>query len=701
MKKFYLIIAIAVLVFSLHAQTRPYCTASGSTNHEHITNVQFGTIDNPSGNDAYADYTNISTTVDNGQSLTITVQIGSYFSNDFTTVWVDWNQDDDFADTGESYSVTGNQTQTGTILVPAAALPGATRMRVRMQWTGTPDPCGTTSYGEVEDYTVVLSAGDNDIKAISVTGDIQPHVGVPRTYTVTVENCGNFDQTTYTVHLMMEATPNDIELGNVAGLPILSDQLIPYDFSWTPTVEGFVNLYGTTNLANDENIYNDDSPPLIVEVLPSQTGIAGNIIDISGLPVFDAQVLIEELMIVAYSDSNGYYEMTNVTPGTYTVTVSHQDFSSQTLNNVVIVLDQLTLLDFTLINGGSISGTVLNEIGEAIPQVLVSIDNAALSMYTDNAGAYSFTNVLTGVYSITASLIAHESQTNTGVTVVAGQDTQSDFTLNRKAAYTANVSVTYGEVDSVTITLTDEIGSELYTTITDTSGTYTFDPIEPTTYTVTAEKPGYETYTLTGLVLGLAVEYTEDIALAEWISAPQNLAVDNFTALFTWDDVIQTRGVSHYKVFLEGNYVDTSSTSQFQFDVEDLTLGTTYTAGVSAVFVTDDSEIVTVEFTYTDIANDNPEQPAYTGIVSCYPNPFNPTTNIVFNLAKPQATELVVYNILGQRVKTLHNGQLDSGQHTMQWTGDNESGKSVASGVYYCVLKTCSKREVQKLLLMK
>jgi DNA-binding beta-propeller fold protein YncE len=141
-----------------------YCTASANNcNYEHISIVQVGTIYNNSGSTCtgYSDYTSMSTTMVIGGSYPITVTNGQPYSDDQCGIWVDWNQDDDFYDAGETITVSGSPglgPYTATIIPPVGAVTGNTRIRIRITWTGTLSPCGTTDWGEVEDYTVVVAS---------------------------------------------------------------------------------------------------------------------------------------------------------------------------------------------------------------------------------------------------------------------------------------------------------------------------------------------------------------------------------------------------------------------------------------------------------------------------------------------------------------------------------------------------------------
>ena len=84
-----------------------------------------------------------------------------------------------------------------------------------------------------------------------------------------------------------------------------------------------------------------------------------------------------------------------------------------------------------------------------------------------------------------------------------------------------------------------------------------------------------------------------------------------------------------------------------------------------------------------------------------YPNPFNPTTKIRFAVAEAGHVSLVVYNALGQTVRTLSNGYQPTGYHTITWDGTDEVGNVVPSGVYIYRLSNGEQSFSKKMLMLK
>lgn len=86
-----------------------------------------------------------------------------------------------------------------------------------------------------------------------------------------------------------------------------------------------------------------------------------------------------------------------------------------------------------------------------------------------------------------------------------------------------------------------------------------------------------------------------------------------------------------------------------------------------------------------------------------YPNPFNSDTLIRFTLPVRTVVELAVFDLVGQQVAMLASGERQAGTCTIQWEGRDDSGRELASGVYFYRLRAGGGKrvEVRKLLLLQ
>ena len=162
------------------------CTASSAMCDEYINKVELNTINNTSACSVggYGNYLSTSTNLIKGNQYSITVtpdllsQTGSAFTDDEIAVWIDYNNDSDFSDAGEQvgYVLVGTGwSNVFTFTVPTTAVSSAVRMRVRISYStdGAIVPCGQSTYGEVEDYTVNITTSgasllENDLSAITI-----------------------------------------------------------------------------------------------------------------------------------------------------------------------------------------------------------------------------------------------------------------------------------------------------------------------------------------------------------------------------------------------------------------------------------------------------------------------------------------------------------------------------------------------------
>jgi len=108
-------------------------------------------------------------------------------------------------------------------------------------------------------------------------------------------------------------------------------------------------------------------------------------------------------------------------------------------------------------------------------------------------------------------------------------------------------------------------------------------------------------------------------------------------------------------------------------------------------------------YTYTDVKDGEENRTASEAfsLSDNYPNPFNPETRIGYTLAKASHVKLEIFNILGQRIKTIVDEDQTVGKKEITWDGRNEQGEQVASGVYFYRLQAKDFVQTKKMVLMR
>ena len=103
----------------------------------------------------------------------------------------------------------------------------------------------------------------------------------------------------------------------------------------------------------------------------------------------------------------------------------------------------------------------------------------------------------------------------------------------------------------------------------------------------------------------------------------------------------------------------------------------------------------------TSVHDQDGSVPRVFALFQNYPNPFNPVTQIRFSVPKRTKVEISVYNILGQKVKTLLNEELEAGNYTSTWNGKDDKGYDVSSGIYFYKLNSQEFSATKKMLLVR
>ena len=196
-----------------------------------------------------------------------------------------------------------------------------------------------------------------------------------------------------------------------------------------------------------------------------------------------------------------------------------------------------------------------------------------------------------------------------------------------------------------------------------------------------------------------------NITLTDGILGPNSLAHNvhikgNYSYVSHYRDGLRIYDISNPDSIFEAGYYDTYPGSGTQF------------AGAWGAFpffqsgkilISDRSTglyIVSFDATLNGIEN-NPDLPVRYSISPNFPNPFNPTTTIKFEISKSTEVNLIIYNLLGQEITTLVKNNLQAGSYNVMWNGKSKDGNPVASGIYVYAFRAGSYYKTQKMIMMK
>jgi len=253
---------------------------------------------------------------------------------------------------------------------------------------------------------------------------------------------------------------------------------------------------------------------------------------------------------------------------------------------------------------------------------------------------------------------------------------------------------------------------ENYSAYTDVDGNYSLVFIPSGMYTVQASRNWYETVTEEFLLV-FDDEITQvDFTMNELLLPPENIEATivgaGTTALINWDEPDGSSGIrdlENYNIWrlLEGeeeipeNWIFLANIEQsFYLDAnwENLPAGN-YKYAVNAVYLSGESEVVFSNSLEKPVSiDDNILENSSTRLLGCYPNPFSKSTTISFFTAEDtEDTEIIIYNVKGQKVKQF---PIFNNQSSINWNAENQP-----SGIYFVKLKTENFENIRKLLLIR
>ncbi len=273
--------------------------------------------------------------------------------------------------------------------------------------------------------------------------------------------------------------------------------------------------------------------------------------------------------------------------------------------------------------------------------------------------------------------------------------------------FDGNLNVITGEVAGTVTDLDEGFGIEgatitmgTFTTTTDENGDYSMI-LDVGAYTLTCELEGYETYTIDDVLIEEDQTTTVDFQMQNLYLPPQNLTY-TLTApnvILQWNAPAGAVGFTGYKVYRD-DVMLTEITAMLFID-PNVPAGT-HIYYVTAMYGTHESvhsnevEVIIGTGSYPNLI------PAISKLEGNYPNPFNPTTEISYSLSNTGHVTIDIFNVKGELVKTLVNREVIAGTHSVTWMGDDSSGKSITSGIYFYKMRAGGRyTNTRKMILLK
>jgi len=426
-------------------------------------------------------------------------------------------------------------------------------------------------------------------------------------------------------------------------------------------------------------------------------------IDVSGQVVAAPGINLTETFItldgprdyeIQVSDEDGYFNIPWVKGGIYQATaiieLEEGGFFYKTFE--IELNESNSSIAFILDNFETIDGTV---------SALISTENASIAVYDGNqivrtgiadaSGDYSVSGLLPGDYYATASLNGNFFDEQP-ITITASSQTFDfncqEFVYDHMIGFHSEPTDQYQLMPEMGVGIMIS-GDNLIGHENDSFAKLAFiAPFNPDQGSITAQ-------IWDGVALVTEKEVT-NFSEGNW----KTVIFDNFVPIDTDKEYYVGYLVSSFDGVLPAAYHDdgprieggayiriggnwtplNSSTFNFNFCIQGIAIS------MNPSGIDDDLVIIS-----TNILNDN------------YPNPFNPSTTISYNLAEDSNVELTIYNLKGQRVKQLvSSNQLSAGQHSVEWHGTDDAGENVSSGIYLYKLKAGDKyTSTKKMILLK
>lgn len=463
-------------------------------------------------------------------------------------------------------------------------------------------------------------------------------------------------------------------------------------------------------------------------VLPQAGKISGSVQDKNGVPIVSANVYAMQLngynSYYGYSDNTGNYIISGIPSGKYIVSVSHYDYlqqwynqkSSVLLADTILVEEEKTTsnINFVLVKGGTITGTVKTLDNTPVPYAGISVNSVFGGNYysasADNLGNYSVFNINPGKYWVSAYSYDYGTQWYDHKTSIADADTVT--VEAEKTVPNINFEFKSLSSDSVVVKVVVDDLPDVLKFSQSHVGDYYVDYWWGVRFDVNADNDFETEIALLHAKGPGEAEFTADPVLAsqrvviQWVgntgySVHSNVRVwrnqseKNILYLAVPKSWSEIQGMNASSKFY-GHTLYYSTSGQ----VSDMTatgIGETTISDAKGDIPHAFADIITAGWKTQLMSVEKTDVlPLSYSLEQNFPNPFNPSTTIRFAIPVSGFTSLKVFNLLGQEVATLVSEELPAGWKEVTW---NASG--ISSGIYFYTLRAGNFVEVKKMLMLK
>ena len=504
-----------------------------------------------------------------------------------------------------------------------------------------------------------------------------------------------------------------------------------------------VGLTGIFKLVDEDG--STDQVKMHLQIEPKPPFIQGKVTDKStGAAIPNVFVVAEdeENSNFAIADVNGDYKI-SVTPGTYKVAATQFPMMTYQPSDTVTVTvtgAQSQTQNFALEPFKSfITGKLTMENGTPVPEILVvatgGLESPFFSMATsDNQGDYKL-GVMPGKVAVgppNMFNIGNENwpkdhyvdpQADT-LNINEGETLTSNFVFKPHNSFVSGKCTVDGEglagvqINAIAMDIST-LSMNFYTTVSDQAGNYKLGVLPGTISSLTADKEGYTvTSPLVGMYFQIEVASGQTVTGKDFGFSPEG-DVTSISGNVSFSNGSPASGVyvaavNHFEDSAESfliAYTDNSGNYQFKE-----VLPGYYQVGVFLQGYSSDPEMLYFDLdTGTEMAGQDfvlgqgtsVEIDNQAGVVKRinlsqnFPNPFNPSTTIAFELPKTAKVEINIFNARGQKVRSLVNNTLNAGYQRVEWDGRDDAEQKLPSGFYMYQLKTDNFNKVMKMILTK